>query len=92
MRPRKPRRVQCDPQAKVFKPRGIPACALQRVELGADELEALRLADLDGLHHEEAGARMQVSRATFGRIVEEARRKVALALVEGRAIVMTSAQ
>jgi predicted DNA-binding protein (UPF0251 family) len=51
-----------------------------------DELEALRLADLLGLYHEEAAGRMGVSRATFGRIVERARRKSAEALVEGKAL------
>jgi len=51
-----------------------------------DELEALRLADLEGLYQEEAAERMGVSRATFGRIVEAARRKTAQALVGGRAL------
>lgn len=54
--------------------------------LGLDELEAVRLADLEGLYHEEAGKQMGVSRATFGRIVQNARKKIALALVEGKAL------
>jgi uncharacterized protein len=51
-----------------------------------DEFEALRLADLEGLYQEQAAARMGVSRATFGRIVEAAHRKVAEALVHGKSL------
>jgi predicted DNA-binding protein (UPF0251 family) len=60
--------------------------ALEEVALSVDELEALRLADLEGLYHDRAAASMGVSRATFGRIVETARRKVAEALVQGKAL------
>jgi predicted DNA-binding protein (UPF0251 family) len=59
---------------------------LEEVALSVDELEALRLADLEGLYHDGAAERMRVSRATFGRIVEAARRKVAEALVHGKAL------
>jgi predicted DNA-binding protein (UPF0251 family) len=59
---------------------------LQEVTLGLDELEALRLADLESLSHEEVGEMMNVSRATAGRILAEARRKTAAALVHGWAI------
>lgn len=51
-----------------------------------DELEALRLADLDGLYQETAAARMGVSRQTFGNIIERAHRKVADALVNAKAL------
>ena len=51
-----------------------------------DELEAIRLADYEGRYHEEAARDMKVSRATFGRIVNEARRKVAEALIRGKAL------
>jgi predicted DNA-binding protein (UPF0251 family) len=53
-----------------------------------DEFEAIRLADLEGLYQEQAAGRMQVSRPTFGRIIESAHRKVAEALVQGRALVI----
>jgi predicted DNA-binding protein (UPF0251 family) len=59
---------------------------LEEVSLGLDELEAMRLADLENLSHEEVGAQMNVSRATAGRILAEARRKTAAALVHGWAI------
>ena len=75
-----------EPGALYFKPRGIPMVELQEVVLGRDETEALRLADLLGLSQEEVGQRMGVSRATVGRILEAAHRKVAEALVVGKAL------
>lgn len=60
--------------------------ALEEVVLGVDELEALRLAHLEGQYQKEAAERMEVSRATFGRILESAHRKVAQALVQGAAL------
>jgi predicted DNA-binding protein (UPF0251 family) len=59
---------------------------LEEVVLAVEELEALRLADLDGLYQDKAADQMGVSRATFGRIVEAARRKVSEALVLGKAL------
>jgi len=61
-------------------------CDLQEVELAVDELEALRLADLDGLYRKDAAVQMRVSRQTFDRIVRSARTKVAKALVGGHAL------
>lgn len=80
------RHVGCSPEAVYFKPRGIPVSLLEEVEVTVDELEAIRLADLEGLYQEDAAAKMNVSRQTFGRIVESARRKVAEALVSGKAL------
>lgn len=60
--------------------------ALEEVCITVDEREALRLADLDGLSHEESGRCMGVSRATFGRILHQARQTVADALINGKAI------
>jgi uncharacterized protein len=85
-RPRKPRRVCFMPGVTYFKPRGIPMRLLEEVRLSVDELEALRLKDLEGLEQEEAARGMGVSRQTFQRIVEEAHRKVAEALVTGKAL------
>ena len=85
-RPKCPRCVGLTPEVTYFKPRGIPLPELEEVVLGVDEMEALRLADLQGLYQEPAARAMKVSRATFGRIVEAARRKVADALVNSKAI------
>ena len=59
---------------------------LMENRLTIDECEALRLADYEGFSHEDAGETMGVSRATFGRIIEKARRTVADALINGKAI------
>jgi predicted DNA-binding protein (UPF0251 family) len=86
VRPNLPRRTCCDPKARYFKPRGIPMSELEEETLGVDELEALRLADLEGLYHEKAAKQMRVSRATFGRILQNAHKKVAQVLIEGKAL------
>lgn len=71
---------------RLFKPQGIPARQLPEVYLSLEGYEALRLSDLEGLRQEEAAARMQVSRQTFGRLLAEARRAVAEALVKGHCL------
>ncbi len=85
-RPRQCRRVGSMPESSYFKPRGIPLTALEEVVLGMDEFEALRLADLEGLYQDQAAERMKVSRQTFGRIIDSAHKKVAEALVKGKAL------
>ena len=85
-RPKKHRRVAFNPAISYFKPRGIPMRDLSEVRLTVDEREAIRLADFLGMSHEEAGRHMNVSRATFGRIVQQARKVVADALINGKAI------
>jgi uncharacterized protein len=59
---------------------------LEEIVVTLDELEALRLADLNCLYQEQAAKKMKISRPTFSRIVEEARRKVADALINGKAL------
>ena len=86
VRPQKSRRVAFNPEISYFKPRGIPMFDLEEVRLTVDQREAIRLSDLQGMSHEEAGRHMGVSRATFGRIVQQARRAVADALINGKAI------
>jgi predicted DNA-binding protein (UPF0251 family) len=85
-RPRKYRRICCRPSVYYFKPRGIPVYELEEIILDHDELESLRLADLLANSHEEAASEMKISRATFGRIVESARKKVADGILNGKAI------
>jgi predicted DNA-binding protein (UPF0251 family)/DNA-directed RNA polymerase subunit RPC12/RpoP len=86
VRPKKNRIVTTHPEVSYFKPRGIPLRDLDEVVLTVDEREALRLADLEDYSHAEAGERMAVSRATFGRILQNARKTVADALIHGKAI------
>jgi uncharacterized protein len=85
-RPKFCRRVSQQPVYRIFKPVGVPMATLEEVVLSVDELEAIRLADLEGLYQEQAAERMNVSRQTFGRIVEAARQKVARVLTEGFAL------
>jgi uncharacterized protein len=85
-RPKKCRCIACTPGAAYFKPRGIPLVHLSETVLHLDELEALRLADYEGHYHEAAARQMNISRATFGRILDEARRKVAGAIINGHAL------
>lgn len=85
-RPRQCRRIGCLPQANFYKPSGIPLAILQQVNLTFDELEAIRLADFEGLYQEQAAQKMNISRQTFGRIIESAHKKIADALVNGKAL------
>jgi uncharacterized protein len=85
-RPRCCRRIAGRPPCSMFKPAGIPATALEKVTLGLDEMEALRLADLLGLYQEDAARQMNVSRQTFGRIIDVAHKKVAEALTAGKVL------
>jgi predicted DNA-binding protein (UPF0251 family) len=85
-RPHNFRRVCRLPQSSYFKPRGVPLSILQHINLNVDEFEAVRLADLEGLYHNDAAEKMNVSRQTFGRILESAHKKIADALVNGKAL------
>jgi uncharacterized protein len=69
-----------------YKPAGVPLRFLSEVVLGLDEVEAIRLADVEHLHHADAAARMDVSRQTFDRILARARSRIALAITGGLAI------
>jgi uncharacterized protein len=85
-RPVSTRRIEKPPIMEGFRPFGIPLCDLKRAVLLFEEYEAVRLADHLGLGHEDAAGQMRVSRPTFTRIYEKARRTLALALVEGRVL------
>lgn len=85
-RPKYCRKVGCVPDINYFKPRGIPASLLEEVVLSLDECEAIRLADFEGLYQEAAAGRMDISRQTFGRIIESAHHKIADVLINGKAL------
>jgi len=85
-RPKCCRRINCEPNCKIFKPVGIPIVSIEEVVLTLDEFEAIRLADLEQLYHEQAAEKMNISRQTFGRILESARKKVAKVLTEALAL------
>lgn len=67
-------------------PAGTPLGHLEEVVLTVDELEAMRLKDVEGMNQEQAAERMNISQPTFHRLLESARKKIADALVTGKAI------
>lgn len=85
-RPMKCRIVDGDVTATYFKPQGIPMRDLEEIRLERDEIEAIRLADIEDLYQADAALRMGVSRQTFGNIIARAHKKVALALLQGKAL------
>jgi len=88
-RAKKPRTCSCPFSGsgyRIYKPAGIPTTQLQRVRLQSDELEALRLCDVDGLTQEEAGAKMGISRGTVQRLLASGRKKMISALLESKAL------
>lgn len=89
-RKRCPRSIGFAPEARCFKPCGKPGRGMITLILEADELEALRLADLEGLYQEECARRMGISRSTLSRTLARARRKVAEALVQGRRLILAA--
>ncbi|MEZ0328254.1 MAG: DUF134 domain-containing protein [Dissulfuribacterales bacterium] len=85
-RPPKCRIVEQEPVATYFKPRGIPMKNLEEKILTVEQLEAVRLCDLEGMGQEDASFKMGVSRQTFGRILTEARKHIAEAIVTGKCL------
>ncbi len=80
------RHINVDPKSTYFKPRGIPMNFLKEIQLELDEFEALRLKYHEGLYQDKAAEKMRISRQTFGRILESANKKIADALINGKAI------
>jgi predicted DNA-binding protein (UPF0251 family) len=85
-RPRLCRCVKFNPNVRYFKPQGIPLKMLEEVELTMEELEAIRLKNIEGLEQTEASLKMKTSQSTFQRILASAYKKIAEALIEGKAI------
>jgi len=78
--------VHQPPLFTAFKPIGVMKNTLQSLPMTLDEYEAIRLADYLGMDHAEAAEEMEISRSTFSRLVEQARKKTAQFLVEGKAL------
>lgn len=74
------------PGVNYYKPAGVPLRFLDEVCLSFDELESVRLKDLEDLDQEQSAERMNISRSTFQRVLESARTKIADALLNGKAI------
>ncbi len=82
-RPRGRRRVCIGYRQNYFKPQGVPINALKTIELTTEELEALRLKNVENLEQIDAARKMNTSQSTFQRILRSAYKKVSLALVKG---------
>ncbi len=82
------RRIGWQPERCRFFPEGAEHQPVDVITLNLDELEAIRLADLEGLYQEQAAEKMNISRPTFARILESGRRKVAEALVYGKGLII----
>jgi len=83
-RPRKCRRIGFVPRCYKFKPAGVPGSELEEVLITLDELEAVRLADLEQLYQEDAAQKMEISRQSFGLIIATARKKIADSIINGK--------
>ena len=88
VRPRKCRMVFAEPDVTYFKPRGVPLRELDEVELSVEEFEAIRLKDLEGKEQVKVAKTMGISQPTLHRLLNSARKKIAEALVEGKAIMI----
>ncbi|MEN8141092.1 MAG: DUF134 domain-containing protein [Thermodesulfobacteriota bacterium] len=86
-RPKKIRHCQGSLCGRAFKPTGTPMGKLAQISLQRDEIEVIRLCDLEKLTQEQAGEKMGVSRGTVQRILTSARAKIADAIVGGKALV-----
>lgn len=86
VRPRLCRRIRFDPNVTYFKPQGVPMRDLKIVELTTEEVEALRLRNMEDLEQEEAAKKMNTSQSTFQRILCSAYKKITEALIDGKAI------
>jgi len=80
------RRVRGRPNSSYFKPAGIRMIELEETILTMPEFEAIRLVDLKEIPQEKAGKQMQISQSTLSRILKSGRKKIADAIVNGKAI------
>ena len=86
VRPRKPRRILFNPDVTYFKPRAVSLMELEEVALSADELEVIRLCDFKDINQIDAAKKMKISQSTLSRILISAHKKIAEALIKGKAI------
>jgi len=85
-RPRLCRKIGFKPEVTYFKPQGVPMRGLEVIELTTEELEAYRLRHINDLEQQEAAKKMNTSASTYQRILYSSYKKIADALVNGKAI------
>lgn len=88
-RPRRCRRIRFNPQVTYFKPQGVPMRSLEVIELTLEEVEALRLKNIEGLDQINCAQKMKTSQSTFQRILSSAYKKISHAVIEGKAILIS---
>lgn len=86
VRPRLHRKIEFNPDITYFKPRGVPMSELEIAELKVEEIEALRLKNIEKMEQTEAAEKMGTSQSTFQRILVSAYQKISDALINGKAI------
>ena len=89
VRPRLCRRIEVNPRVTYFKPRGVPMRNLKEVELTIEEVEALRLKNIENLDQIECAKKMKTSQSTFQRILSSAYKKMSEGIINGKAIKIT---
>lgn len=87
-RPKRRRMMATPPAVEGFRPFGVPITDIEPIELLFEEYESIKLTDYEGLTQEQAAERMNISRPTFTRIYEKARKTIAQSFVEGKAIII----
>jgi len=92
VRPKCCRKVDFEPGFLYFKPKGVPLFKIEEVFLENDELEALRLSELECLNQEMAAQKMNISQSTFNRILQQARRKIVDFIINGKSLKINGGQ
>ncbi len=85
-RPKLKRKIEFNPKIRYFKPQGVPMRCLEVVEILSDEIEAIRLKNIENINQEECAKKMNISQSTFQRILSSAYYKISEALINGNAI------
>ena len=85
-RPRRCRKIRFNPNITYFKPQGVPMRFLEIISLSLEEVEALRLKNIEGLEQKECAKKMNTSQSTFQKILSSAYKKISIALINGKAI------
>lgn len=84
VRRKKCRKIFLETGYKYFKPQKVPLSKLDYLEIGIDEFEAIRLANIEKLSQNEAEKMMGIPQATFSRLLSGARKKISTCIIEGK--------
>lgn len=85
-RPPKWRKVEFIPDIQCFVPLNAQSKNVGENILKIEEIEAIRLKDIEKFEQEECAEKMEISRQTFQRILAKGREKIADSIINGKAI------